>query len=218
MEPICAISINGHPVRTHHSGIGCAHTQRSWPHFLFLSEFGETPPPITPSSDYIIYYSAFLFTFKVLCAWDIFGHELVQSISLKFPFSQRLPDFGSSILHSFSLNTLTITCNEYIAELKLGMSLGVANQSAITSHSHPVTTALYNPHLHQIVSGCEGGTVSVWEVESGRCMLRMSKCHGRNEITAMVFDRSGRRLITGSSTGEIKVTYYWEYRHKLCDL
>ena len=57
----------------------------------------------------------------------------------------------------------------------------------------------------QVVSGCEGGEVSVWDVDSGRRVLQLKHCHGRQEITAMTLDTSGRRLVTGSHAGEIKV-------------
>jgi len=47
--------------------------------------------------------------------------------------------------------------------------------------------------------------VSVWDVDSGRQVLQLDHCHGMQEITAMALDSSGRRLITGSRTGEVKV-------------
>lgn len=59
----------------------------------------------------------------------------------------------------------------------------------------------------QVVSGCEGGEVSVWDVDSGRHVLQLGHCHGRQEITAMALDTSGRRLMTGSHGGEIKVWF-----------
>ena len=59
--------------------------------------------------------------------------------------------------------------------------------------------------LIQVVSGCEGGVVSVWDVDSGCQVLRMAECHERNEITAMCLDVTGRRLATGSRAGDIKV-------------
>ncbi len=57
----------------------------------------------------------------------------------------------------------------------------------------------------QVVSGCEGGVVNIWDVDSGSLMVRMTECHGKNEITAMSLDHMGRLLMTGSSVGDIKV-------------
>lgn len=55
------------------------------------------------------------------------------------------------------------------------------------------------------MSGCEGGVVSVWDVESGSQVLRLADCHGKNELTAINLDTSGRRFVTGSRAGDIKV-------------
>ena len=57
----------------------------------------------------------------------------------------------------------------------------------------------------QVVSGCEGGMVTVWDIDSGRQVLRFANCHGNNEITALCLDATGRRLVTGSRAGDIKV-------------
>ena len=59
--------------------------------------------------------------------------------------------------------------------------------------------------LTQVVSGCEGGVVNIWDVGSGALMVRLTDCHGKNEITAMNLDKMGRLLMTGSRAGDIKV-------------
>lgn len=142
---------------------------------------------------------------KALCVWDIYTHELVQSVSIKFPFTQRLPEFGPSSLRTLHTDTLIVMCNEYMAELRLTSTVGGVNRSTATSHAHPITAVLYNAHLHQVVSGCEGGVVNVWDMQSGRHILRFTECHGSQEITAMAFDGMERRLITASQSGEVKV-------------
>ena len=55
------------------------------------------------------------------------------------------------------------------------------------------------------MSGCEGGVVKVWDIDNGSQVLKFSQCHGKHELTAMALDSTGRRLITGSRAGEIKV-------------
>ena len=44
-------------------------------------------------------------------------------------------------------------------------------------------------------------------------MIHFSRCHGDNEITAMVFDSSGRQLLTGGRDGTIKV---WNFNNGAC--
>ena len=64
-----------------------------------------------------------------LCVWDITEHYLLQTISVKFPFTQRQPDFGPSPLYILPLPspTLTICCNEYMAKFTLTTTAGIEN-------------------------------------------------------------------------------------------
>ena len=121
----------------------------------------------------IVYFSTlsdFFLSPQVLCAWDIFEHVLLQKITVKFLFSQRLPDHGPSILHILQLNnSLCVLCNEYIAEFKVGSAVvsvagagtttalggfvGGSNKQSVwnvTSHEHPLCAALYNAHFRQV--------------------------------------------------------------------
>ena len=85
---------------------------------------------------------------QVVRAWDIFEHFMVQSVSVKFPFSQQTPDFGPSPLHFLPSHSLTLLCNAFIAELRVGS--GPRRSATVTSHKHPLTAALYSSHLHQV--------------------------------------------------------------------
>lgn len=73
---------------------------------------------------------------------------MVQSVSVKFPFSQQTPDFGPSPLHLRPSHSLALLCNAFIAELRVG--LGPRRFTSITSHKHPLTAALYSSQLHQV--------------------------------------------------------------------
>ena len=62
----------------------------------------------------------------------------------------------------------------------------------------------------QVVSACEGGMVSIWDVDTGCQVLDFRNCHGSDELTAMSLDSTGRRLVTGSRAGEMKVVRFFE--------
>ena len=62
----------------------------------------------------------------------------------------------------------------------------------------------------QIVCGCMGSVISVWDVETGEKIIQYSKVHGDREITSMTFDPSGRRLLTGGRDGKVKI---WNFNN-----
>ena len=78
----------------------------------------------------------------------------------------------------------------------------------VTSHAAPVTCILYNPEFGQIVSSDAESNVCVWSAETGENTFGYDQVHGNDKITAMSFDISGRRLITGSDNGQCKM---WNY-------
>lgn len=43
--------------------------------------------------------------------------------------------------------------------------------------------------------------------------MQFSRCHGDVELTAMIFDPSGRRLITGGRDGSLKI---WNFNNGAC--
>jgi hypothetical protein len=60
------------------------------------------------------------------------------------------------------------------------------------------TSSHYASHW-QVVSGDHQSHVCVWEVDSGRMRFRFGG--DQEKITAMAFDKAGRRLLTGSVSG-----------------
>ncbi|KAI9204974.1 WD40-repeat-containing domain protein [Polychytrium aggregatum] len=83
-------------------------------------------------------------------------------------------------------------------------------QSAARSHDAPVVGGMFNENFHQVVSACQLGTVSIWDLGTGEKIFQFNNAHGKLEITCMCFDRSRRRLITGSRDGIIKM---WNFNN-----
>lgn len=65
--------------------------------------------------------------------------------------------------------------------------------------------------LLQVVSGDHQSNVCVWEVDSGRMRFRFGG--DQEKITAMTFDKTGRRLLTGSVSGVVKM---WNFSNGGC--
>lgn len=66
-----------------------------------------------------------------------------------------------------------------------------------SSHIKPLCKALYNSLFNQVVSACHASLVIVWSLDTGEKVIQFSNAHPNSEITAMCFDQSLRRLVTG---------------------
>lgn len=53
----------------------------------------------------------------------------------------------------------------------------------------------------------------MWDLDTGEKTMQFSRCHGDVELTAMTFDPSGRRLITGGRDGSLKI---WNFNNGAC--
>lgn len=71
-------------------------------------------------------------------------------------------------------------------------------QNNIKSHDHPIRRILYNQTFKEIISGCDGGAINVWDSVSGHKSFKFMTDQKACEITALAFDTHGRKLITGS--------------------
>ena len=71
------------------------------------------------------------------------------------------------------------------------------------SHNAPVSCAIFNEMFHQVVS-IAGSEVHVWDLATGKLVFRFVNPHGDSIVTAMTFDPSWRRLITGGADGSVK--------------
>ncbi len=145
--------------------------------------------------------------------WTIARQMCIQSCNKCKPLLPYTP--SAFYLHPQTGNILVGT--NQIASLKSSYyEEQVANASAqkeIVSHEQSICAALYNKIFNQVVSGCHGSVVKVWDVDTGEKIIQFSQCHGKMEITAMAFDPTGRKLITGGKDGSIKI---WNFNNGAC--
>ncbi|XP_029102819.1 WD repeat-containing protein on Y chromosome [Scleropages formosus] len=143
----------------------------------------------------------------VLKVWDVPSQSCLRSLLLKFPCVQagRPLEHGNFpfLLLSAVPHMLLVSCRDYLGLLHLDR--GDSGRAGCLTHSAPISSALYNPILKQVATGCDDSTVCLWDVETGAKCLQLSNVHGKEEITCMTFDLSYRRLITGARNGTIKV-------------
>lgn len=55
-----------------------------------------------------------------------------------------------------------------------------------------------------------GSVVKLWDLATGSFIFEFTDLHPNGGVTCMTFDKSGRRLITGSDNGEVKI---WNYNN-----
>lgn len=148
-----------------------------------------------------------------LRVWSIARQICIQSCNKCKPLLPYTP--SAFYLHPQTGNILVAT--NQIASLKSSYyEQQVADATArrdIVSHEQPICAALYNKIFNQVVSGCHGSVVKVWDIDTGEKIIQFSQCHGKMEITAMAFDRTGRKLITGGKDGSIKI---WNFNNGAC--
>ncbi|KAL7754106.1 hypothetical protein RI367_000086 [Sorochytrium milnesiophthora] len=141
---------------------------------------------------------------KVIKIWNIRNMNCLQTMTDKFP---HRPENIISAIHFDPVNRQLITGSNKLESWPLYTDF---KNSLIRSHDAPIAAAMFNQNFHQVVSGCHNSTVSVWDVFTGYRLFQYHNVHEDMEITAMCFDKSCRRLITGSRDGHIKI---WNFNN-----
>ncbi|CAL1530117.1 unnamed protein product [Lymnaea stagnalis] len=149
----------------------------------------------------------------VVKVWDTKEHVCLQTVTLKFPsaLNGRMPEHGQFPVHLQGPphSAFVVTCNDYIAALRLGKVEENTSHLEVT-HDTQLCSAIYNKFLKQVVTGCDSSTISVWDIETGNRSTVLSNAHGDEEITCINFDSTYRRLISGARNGGIKV---WNFQN-----
>ncbi|KAJ8246405.1 hypothetical protein GJAV_G00267380 [Gymnothorax javanicus] len=152
----------------------------------------------------------------MLKVWDIESQHCLRTLLLKFPcvHAGRGLEQGSFplLLLQDAPHVLLVSCREYLGLLPL--QHWDTDGSELCTHSTPLSGALYNSVLKQVVTGSAGSSLAMWDVVTGAKWLHVRNAHGHEEITCMAFDKSQHRLITGARNGTIKV---WSM-HNGCNL
>ncbi|XP_041461483.1 WD repeat-containing protein on Y chromosome-like isoform X2 [Lytechinus variegatus] len=82
-----------------------------------------------------------------------------------------------------------------------------------TTHRTPILCARYNSEFKNVVTTSDASVVKLWDFETGHLVFEFSQAHNNSAITALTFDNTGRRLITGGRDGRLKI---WNYNNGHC--
>ncbi|KAL9972869.1 hypothetical protein ACROYT_G019251 [Oculina patagonica] len=146
---------------------------------------------------------------KVIKIWDMRDLCCVQTI----PARSLLP--GPHLISSLYFNSKSHCIFVGTNQLSVieGKSEEPSEEHDITSHFKPICAAIYNDLFDQVVSACHDSVVCVWSLETGEKIIQFSNAHGNSEITAMRFDPSKRRLVTGARDGTVRI---WNFNNGCC--
>ncbi|XP_033640138.1 WD repeat-containing protein on Y chromosome-like [Asterias rubens] len=154
---------------------------------------------------------------KGIKVWDMRDQTCMQNIN---PRSISMgPHSISTVCFHAKTGSLILGTN-LLALLEHKWETDVEDDD-VTSHNRPVTAAIYNHLFNQVVSACHDSVVSVWDLATGTKTIMFSKAHKYMEkgvekcaeITAMTFDPSFRRLVTGGRDGSVKI---WNFNNGAC--
>lgn len=141
---------------------------------------------------------------KMIKLWNARSLLCLQTM---FDKAAHRPENIISSLFYDPINRILLTGT---SKIEVWPMISNAKQMTSKSHESPIVNILFNSNFHQVVSGCQTGTVTLWDPVTGLKIFSFHRPHGGLELTAMCFDKSGRRLITGSRD---KVLKMWNFNN-----
>eukprot|EP00794_Sanderia_malayensis_P007565 gene7565-8403_t len=148
---------------------------------------------------------------KMIKVWDMRDQLCIQTIPC------RLVDIGTHPITTACYNkkqkTLLIGGNSIAVLEKNARSESTKADDAFKSHCQPLCAALYNDLFNQVVSADHDSVVNVWQLETGEKSIMLKVGPDGVEVTAISFDQTKRRLITGTRDGTVKV---WNFNNGAC--
>ncbi|XP_065662336.1 cilia- and flagella-associated protein 337 isoform X2 [Hydra vulgaris] len=155
---------------------------------------------------HVIVYDQKIISFsrdKIIKVWNTRDHSCLQTIPNCVTETGGVQPF-TTVYFNKNDKTLLLGSNTILVLGKKEKNLEKNNINKNCSHSKPLCGALYNPLYNQVVSACHGSVINIWNVLTGENVLSVSNAHEGSEITAILFDKTMKKLITGSANGVVK--------------
>eukprot|EP00842_Homolaphlyctis_polyrhiza_P005998 jgi/Hompol1/639/HPOL_002560-RA len=109
---------------------------------------------------------------KVVKMWNARNLNCLQTIVDKIP--HRPENIISSIFYD-SLSRQIITGSNVLETWPLYTN---TKQIITKSHEAPIVAAMFNNNFRQVVSGCQAGTITLWDPFCGEKIFQFHKAHG----------------------------------------
>eukprot|EP00854_Cymbomonas_tetramitiformis_P011779 gene11779-13904_t len=145
-----------------------------------------------------------LSTDKVIKIWDIRSHKCLQTITDQHTY---WPENRISAIMVNPRRRCLVTCGTRPEQWH--------RLSKDNVGTAPICASLYNSAFRQVVAGDVDCTVTVWSIDRGETVFSFSNLHGDGstaepKMSAMCFDNTNRRMITGAQDGTVKM---WNFNN-----
>eukprot|EP00434_Breviolum_minutum_P034835 symbB.v1.2.030838.t1/scaffold3409.1/size109594/6 len=129
--------------------------------------------------------------------WDILNYQCIQTFTDKTEYK---PEDRLTCMAFDEEGPALVLCSSLINVLPVSVKVETSR-----THLAPIVGALHNDVFHQIISGDNMGTISVWDIQTGKLEFEFRRAHQDHKMTCMAFDRSKRCLYTGGEEGAVKL-------------
>ncbi|OQR81012.1 hypothetical protein ACHHYP_16852 [Achlya hypogyna] len=149
---------------------------------------------------------------KTVKVWDVYSYLCIQTI--RDPNVHYPHDHVECILWDAVNNHLvTSTCQLRIWPVDMVLSrIQATTEVIVVLLLVPLIQPFFTKHaaasivgIYVMASGDAQSCVNTWDIATGALILRMPGAHGTEGITAMTYDISGQRLVTGASDGSVRI-------------
>ncbi|KAF7233512.1 hypothetical protein EG68_05686 [Paragonimus skrjabini miyazakii] len=135
---------------------------------------------------------------RVLRIWDVQLQVCLQRMAGVFP--KGLEVITRMLFHEDKLR-LFLTFNHSLTMLEMKIKI----RDRVFTHEKPLVGVVFNTTFNQVVTACQGGTISFWLLDTGQRVKNISRSHNDAELTCLVLDPAGNLFYTGSTDGTIKI-------------
>jgi WD40 repeat protein len=112
--------------------------------------------------------------------------------------------------HFNNVSQQVVLATDEVASVQLVLPLGV-RQDMVQSHRNAISGVAYSACFNHLISACRNGVVKAWDMSTGKKVFEFSV--GSCGISSIEIDKSGKRIVTGSPNGQLKV---WSYNSGEC--
>lgn len=148
--------------------------------------------------------------------WEIKGYDIAEKHIKRIKLKSQSIRF-STVYQNKNAYAISSMDNQYFAE-----AIGTSNEIRIWSieleqciktfqgHSDRITCLLFHPNEECIISASEDGTIRIWNIDSGECLLLIDNYYS---ISCIDLSPDAQLIVSSSADSAIKL---WDIRNGQC--